>query len=174
MSERRQAFRRDPIEIDLGGDTIISVGPVPWQQRNDFGDEVVRQNLDVINESVSLYIDPETSAPQLEAKLGQKFNDANELLKRGLDETTYGMVMSINPLYHNQIIAILIAVCEVNDLEHLLPLIDPKLIAPTSLGGIVSDLMLGQMDGTQKTESSQSSSSPESAETQSSASPTVN
>jgi hypothetical protein len=162
MAERRQAFRRDPIEVDLGDDKVISVGPVPWQQRNDFGDAVIRQNIQVINEAVSMYVDPDTSAPQLEAKLGQKFNDANELLILGLDEATYELVMAISPLYYNQIIAILVAAAEVNELDQLLPLIDPKLLAPTTLGGLVSDLMMERMGDTPKTESSPSSSSQDS------------
>lgn len=157
MTERRQVFRRDPIEIELGGDEVISVGPVPWQKRNDFGDAIVRQHIMMINEAVELYVDPDTSTPQLSAKLGEKFRDADELFQLCLSEEEYAKLKQLT-LYHNQVIEILRAACEVNDLDQLIQLIDPKLMAPTTLGGIVSDLMLGQ-DLTPKTESSPDSSS---------------
>lgn len=162
MDERRQAFRREPIEIDLDETTTISVGPIPWERRTDFGNEVMRQHVEVINETVRLYADPDTGVPQLEAKLGEKFNDPKELLRLGLAEETFQSLPT--NLYFNQIVEILKACCEVNGLTQLIPLIDPNSTTPTLLGGIVSDLTSG-LGASPKIESGPDSSSPDSIET---------
>lgn len=171
MPERRQAFRREPIEIDLGGEVILSVGPVVWQQRNDFGNEVIRQHVEIINEAVKMYTDPDTGVPQLEAKLGEKFSDPDTLFKLGLDDITYGLLKSLPVLYQNQVVAILLAICEVNELDQLKAMIDPNLTTPTTIGGLLTSLISGGPIDTQKTESGPDSSSLESPETPSEPSP---
>lgn len=151
MTERRQAFAREPIEIDLGGSQgVISVGPVVWTRRNEFGSEVVRQNVQVVNEAVRLYTEPDTGLPQLEMKLSEKFSDGPRLLELGLDQATFKL-LDIPTLHQNQITAILVAICEVNDLVQLLPMIDPNSTTPTTLGGFVGGLQ--EMMEPQKTES---------------------
>lgn len=162
MTERRQAFRKEPIEIDFGDNRTVSVGPLPWQERNDFGDEVIRQYLQILNEAVLLYVDPDTGAPQLEAKLGEKFSDPQALMKLGLSEDDFKTVQD-PPLGQNQIVIVLLAIAEVNDLQQLYPMLDPNLETPTSLSGILWELV--QEGLTPKTESGPDSSSPGSEET---------
>lgn len=164
MNERRQAYRREPIEIDLGGDVIISIGPVSWMRRNDFGNEVMRQHSQLLNEAVKIYLEEniEDAVPQLEAKFGDKFKDPYPLLELGLDEATYLTVKELD-LTFEQIITILLTICDVNKLDQLHPLLDPNSQAPTPIGGLISNLVSGEQ-ATQKTESSPDSSSLESNE----------
>jgi hypothetical protein len=170
MSERRQAFRREPIEVGLSEDKFISVGPVAWERRNDFGNEIMRQHVEIINEGVKLYVDPDIGLPQLEAKLTEKFNDPDALLRLGLTDEVYAEVKAITPLYHNQIVAILMAACEVNDLVQLIPMIDPNSQTPMTIGTLLSNLASGE-ETTPKTESGPDSSSTDSVETTSGNSP---
>lgn len=167
MTERRQAYRREPIEIDLGNDTIISIGPVSWLKRNDFGNEVMRQHSDIINEAVKIYLDEnaENAVPQIEARFAEKFTEPYKLLELGLDPDTYKTLVDLD-LTYEQIVAILLAICDVNKLSQLYPLLDPNSLTPTPLGGLISKLVSGE-DDTQKTESSPDSSSQESNETES-------
>jgi hypothetical protein len=169
MNDRRQAFRRDPIEVELSPEVIVSIDPIPWEQRNVFGGEVVKQHVDILNESVRLYVDEATGAPQLEAKLEQKFTDPDKLFQLGLLPATYEQVKGMN-LYYNQVVELLLVICEVNDLPQLKAMIDPNSQTPTPLGGILSDL-IAPGDDTQKTESGQDSSSSESTEQPSEPSP---
>lgn len=168
MSERRQAFRPEPIEIDLGDSILFSVGPIPWEQRNDFGNEVVKQNVDIINETVRIYTDPDSGAPQLSAKMSQKFTDGGKLLALGLSEEAFPLLPK--PLFHNQVVEILLAICDVNGLDQLKALIDPNLQTPMMPGGLDSGLTAGIAD-IQRIESGPDSSSQDSAETPSEPSP---
>lgn len=167
MTERRQAYRREPIEVDLGGEVIISIGPVSWMKRNDFGNEVMRQHSEILNEAVHIYIE-ETATdaiPQLEAKFAEKFSDPFALFELGLSEMTY-QFLKTQDLVFDQIVAILLTICDVNNLHQLRPLLDPNSLTPTPLGGLLSNLAAGEID-TQKTESGPDSSSPASIETSS-------
>ena len=126
MTDRRQAFRREPLEVDLGDDRIIIVDPLPWEARNDFGNQLVYQHTQITNEAVRLYVDPDTQVPQLEAKLGEKFTDPKRLLELGLSSGAFEVAYS-KPLYRNQLTEILLAILDINELEQLKPMIDPKL-----------------------------------------------
>jgi hypothetical protein len=172
MDNRRQAFAREPIEIDFGGGVIVSVGPVPWEQRNDFGNEVMRQHVEILNEAVQIYVqtDAEDAIPQLQAKFAEKFTDPDALFKLGLDEATYQQVHELH-LFNNQIVAVMLAICDVNEMSQLHPLLDPNSLAPTTLGGIVSG-MLGEED-TLRTASGADSSSQDLSEAPSGDSPTL-
>jgi hypothetical protein len=162
MADRRQAYRREPIEVDLG-EQVIPVGPVSWVRRNDFGNEVMRQHSELLNEAMRIYIDEssDNAVPQVEVKFAEKFKDPYELFKIGLDEATYNRVKAIDDLTFDQIIVLLLAICDVNNLSQLYPLLDPNSLTPTTLGGAISTLAAGVTD-TQKTESGPDSSSPES------------
>lgn len=173
MSERRQAFVREPIEIALSENTVISVGPIPWQQRNEFGNEIIQQNVRVVNKAVASYINEDLGIPQIEAKFSEKWDDPITLLKLGLDETLFVM-LDIPKLHHNQIAMILSAACEVNGLEQLLPLVDPNLTTPTMLGGLASGLTEILEADTQRIESGLDSSLMDSPETPSEPSPIPN
>jgi len=172
MGERRQAFRREPIEVDLGGDRIIVVAPLPWERRNDFGNEVIQQHVTILNDAVKIYVEPDTNIPQLQAKLGEKFTDPVQLLQIGLDAGAFETAMA-EPLFMNQVVEILIAICDVNELEQVKALVDPNSTTPTVLSGILSDLLPGE-ENTQKTESGPDSSSADSTEILSEISPTEN
>lgn len=171
MPERRQAFRREPIEVELDPETSVLVAPIPWEQRNDFGNEIIRQHVEAINEAVRVYIDPSSGIPQLEAKLTDKFTDPASLLSLGLLSGVWDSLKG-QPLYYNQITELLIAICEVNQLDQLRPLVDPNSTTPTALSGIISELLSGLTSDTiPQIESGQDSSSAASIETPSEPSP---
>ena len=160
MSDRRQAFRREPIEIDLGGNQVISVGPISWINRNNFGNEVMRQHSEILNDALRIYVDEsvENAVPQLQAKFAEKFSDPYALFKLGLDAETNARVLQIgDELTFEQIVAILLAICDVNNMGQLHPLLDPNALAPTPLGGLIASLAAGE--DIQKTESGLDSSS---------------
>jgi len=140
MDNRRQAFRREPIVIELDPNFSLPVDPIPWEQRTDFGNEVVRQHVQILNEAVKIYVDEDTGLPQLEAKLTQKFSNPLELFRSGLPEETFNLLKDL-PLYHNQVVEILLAICDINDLPQLKPMLDPNSQTPTPLGGILSTLI---------------------------------
>jgi len=174
MPEARHAFKREAIEVQLTADDSILVDPIPWEQRNDFGDEVLRQHVEIMNEAVRLYVDPDTGVPQLEAKLAEKFSDPQKLFELGLTAPAFEKVKG-RSLYMNQIVAILDAICEVNDLVQLRPLLDPNSTTPTMLGGVLSELLSGmETTSSQPEESGPSSSSEDSNETLSEVSPIPN
>lgn len=169
MTDRRQAFRREPIEVDLGGE-VISIAPIPWLRRNDFGNEIMRQHSQILNEALQLYVtsDAEDAVPQIEAKFAEKFTDPFALFKLGLDEPTYERLKELgSELYDNQIVEILLAICDVNKLNTLHPLIDPNSLTPSPVGGVISQLVEGE-GSTPKTESGPDSSQLELVETPSS------
>lgn len=172
MSERRQAFRRDPIEIDLGDDRVISVGPVPWEQRNVIGNEILKQHSEVFNEAIKTFVTENSDIPQIETKLANKLPDPNVVLHLGLDDENYRRItdQAKGGYFPNQLTAVLIAILEVNELLHLRPLVDPNFSTPGSAGGLLSLLMPNEDD--QKTESGPSSFSGDSVETLSENSPT--
>jgi hypothetical protein len=170
MENRRQAFKREPVEVELAPGDVIYIAPVPWEQRNLFADEVVRQNVAILNEAVKIYVDEDTGVPQLEAKLTQKFTDPNKLFELGLLPETLAMLKTQN-LYYNQVVEILLAIVDVNDLTQLKPMIDPNSLTPTPLSGILLDLVTPGTDSP-KIESGPDSSSPDSEETSSEDSPT--
>jgi len=172
MTERRQAYRREPIELDLG-EQIISIGPVSWMRRNDFGNEVMRQHSEILNSAVRIYVeetDTDVAIPQMEAKFAEKFSDPYLLFEYGLDADTLSVVRQLE-LTFDQIVAILLAICDVNSMAQLHPLLDPNSLTPTPLGGLLSELTAGGID-TPKTESGPDSSSPDLITTASVISPT--
>lgn len=164
MTERRQAYRRDPIEVDLGG-TILSIGPVSWLKRNDFGNEVMRQNSEILNEALQIYVneDAENAVPHITARFSEKFTDPYALFELGLDEETAQQVRAMPNLFENQIVEILLAICDVNRLESLKQLLDPNFQTPTLPGGLLTQA--AGILGTPRTESGPDSSSPELIET---------
>lgn len=159
MPERRQAFRPEPVELEFSDGFILSIGPVPWPKRNDFGNEVIQQYVENLNEAVRAYIDTETGTPQLVARMGEKFTDPATLLRLGLLPGAFEQIEK-RDLYFQEVVQILLAICDVNDLKKLRPLIDPNLETPTLVGGSLSPTV---EEGTNspKIESGPDSSSPE-------------
>jgi|SRR6185503_9500409 len=172
MSERRQAFRPDPIEVELEKDgRLISVGPVPWEQRNDIGNEIVKQHTNELNEAVRIFVAEDGTTPQLEARMANKLTDPFAIMHLALEPAEYEKVVD-KKIYLNQITAILLAIVEVNELEHLKPLVDPNASTPGSFGGMISTLLPTEDDNTPQTGSGQNSSPGASPATSSETSPT--
>lgn len=173
MSERRQAFRRDPIEIELEADRLISVGPSLWEIRNEIGNAIIKQHTDELNDAVKTFIAEDSEVPQLQVRLANKLADPFVIMQMALPEPEYSKVVD-RKIYPNQITAILVAILEVNELEHLRALVDPNFSTPDGIGGIASLLTRTEDDVTQKTGSGPVSSPGASPETQSGTSPTQN
>lgn len=132
VNERRQAHRREAIEVEVTGGKVFTAAPLPWMARNDFGDEVVRQATKSLNEYVKIYTDPELNIPQLEAKLDERLTDPNVILLMiypGND------VKDFIPLVWSEIVELIFAGLDVNGLERLKRTIDPNFVPPTTNGG---------------------------------------
>lgn len=161
-SERRQAHRRQSIIVELEEGVLFEAKPLPWLKRNDFGNEVVKQHTASINEAVRLYTDPETNVPILEAKLYERITDPIGLITDFAYPGT--KAKDLNNLTWRQLIELLLAALEVNDLQHLARMIDPNSQAPTENGtSQPSEGALEEALG-QKIESIVDSSLPESAD----------
>lgn len=164
-SELRQAHRRKPIRVELEEGQVLEAAPLQWQKRNDFGNAIVKAYSDSINEAVKVYVEEGSEVPQLEAKFYEKFQDPIKLLGLaypGVPAKDYGKCS-----WH-QLVELLLAALEVNDLMHLARMIDPNFQAPTENGGKpTTDGELESLLGP-KIESLVGSSSPDSPETPSS------
>jgi hypothetical protein len=164
--ERRQAHRRLPIFVEVEGGKVFEAHPLPWQDRNDFGSAVVQQNAKSANEAVRLYVDPDTSIPELTAKLYERAGDPIALLKMAYPNVK---PVEYKDLTWRQLIELLRAALEVNELGHLARLIDPNSNPPTENGGSPA---VGEEEIGQRIESLVASSSQDSEETTSEDSPT--
>lgn len=164
MGERRQVHRREPIEVELDDGRIFIARPLPWLTRNDLGSEILRQNTEAVNDAVRIYADPDTNILQLEARLQEKLTDPWAVLKIGYPENKAEDFQNID---YGELIELLVAMLEVNHLEHVRQLVDPNFQSPMPNGGIPSSAEGNQVDGL-KIESSLSSSSSDSVENPSS------
>lgn len=155
--ERRQASRREPIEVEVRG-SIFLAEPLPWQVVSDLGNEIVRQNAEAANESVRMYVDG--NIPQLDLKLAQKITDWHSILRIAFPKDDPSR---FNGFDIDEVSEMVLASLDVNHLQHLRHLVDPNFQAPTSLGGtdtsegMTTDLGLK----TESTPSSDSLDSPE-------------
>lgn len=129
MVERRQATRREPIEVEVR-DKVFEAHPLPWQQANDLGNEIVRQNAEAANAAVRMYV--QDDIPQLELALQTKISDWNIVLLVAYPnhESVDFMGFDID-----ECAALILASLEVNHLEHLNNLVDPNSHAPMIPGG---------------------------------------
>lgn len=143
MPERRQAHRREPIIVEVRG-VDLEARPLPWLQRNDLGNAVIRQYTEMMNSTMRSYVNPETNAPELEMYLNDKLQDPIEIIQLGYPD------MEIKPEWeYPELYDLIYAALDVNDLEHLKELVDPNSLTPTSNGGTNSS-------GTQPTRRAQS------------------
>lgn len=164
MGDRRQVHRREPIEIELDDGRVFTARPLPWLRRNDLGSEILRQNTEAVNDAVRIYTDPDTNILQLEARLQEKIPDPWGVLKIGYPENK---PEDFQELDYGELIEVMVAMLEVNQLNHLKQLVDPNFQPPMPDGGMTSSAE-GVPEVGPKTESSQNSSSSDSTETQSS------
>lgn len=130
MVERRRASRREPIEVEVRGQTFVAK-PLPWQVSADLGNEIVRQNVTSVNEAVAMYV--EDNVPQLDLKLAQKISDWNELLRIAYPDNEPA---DFNGFDIDEVSVLILTSLEVNHLEHLNHLVDPNLSALTNPGGL--------------------------------------
>jgi hypothetical protein len=171
MEDRRQVFRRKPTEVVLEA-KAISVAPLPWLQRDEFANEVVRQNAEILNEGVKLWFDDTDGGalPVLQAKFAEKWTDPYALLRLAVPGEDWTAPWA-QALYTDEIVEILVAACDVNKLDTLKALVDPNSPTPDQLFGNLSSLLAPGENG-QKIESSPDSSSQDSLDQPSSSSPT--
>jgi hypothetical protein len=134
MPERRQAVRREPIEITLSDGKTYTANPLPWLKAGDLGNEIVRQNADAANEMVRLYVQDD-GLPQLEMKLKQKISDWGTVLVLAYPGST---PEEFDRYDIDECSALVLAALEVNHLTHIKHLVDPNFQPPMPNGGIVS------------------------------------
>lgn len=162
MAERRQATRREPIEIEIQGDDRVFVAePLPWIQANDLGGEIVKQNADAFNHYVQMYVDEDSGLPQLEAQLKKKLSDWNAVLRMAYPNVDDKQWTEPRVLSLDECADLVLAALDVNHLEHIKHLVDPNSPTPMLDGGI-STSTSGE-DG-QKTTSTPDSGSVDSPE----------
>lgn len=159
--ERRQVHRREPIETELDNGEVFVASPLPWMDRNDLGDAIVREGMDAFNEGINLWMDPKTKAPQIEMIFREKIKVPLPILRMmypGVEDAKY------QGLVKEELVALMLASTEVNGLQHLNYLIDPNLSTPTlKLGGTPSSETPGvETTGGPKIESLPDSPSPDS------------
>jgi hypothetical protein len=154
MADRRQAVRREPIEVEVQ-DKVYTAKPRTWIEAGDIGNEILRQNSEATNNAVRMYM--EGDIPQLETTLRRKIENWDSLLLLGYPGYERG---EFAPYDLDECFELGKAMLEVNHLEYLLDLIDPNSPPPDLNGGNEPSV---DGDG-QKTQSSPSSSSPDSPE----------
>jgi hypothetical protein len=164
--DRRQAHRREPIEVVMDDGRVFEARPLPWLDRNALGALIVQQTLADLNEMVRVYVDPETTAPQLDLEFSEKLKDPIPVLRLIYPDREVG---DFTDLTRDEITELLLAGVDVNGLERIRHLVDPNSQTPMLNGGIAS-LAAGmnpEIETGQKTASSTDSSLPESVEIQS-------
>jgi len=133
MAERRQAARRTPIEVGLEDGRVFVAKPLPWMMANDLGNAVLQEQAAGANESVRLYV--EDNIPQLAVQLQLKIKDWQPILDIAYPENTHEEWSKPQAPDRDECAVLVIAALEVNNLEHLVPLVDPNFPPPTTLGG---------------------------------------
>ena len=167
MGERRQVHRREPIEVVFDDGKTYLARPLPWTARNDLGDEILQQNLEAVNEAVKIFVTDVdgTQVPQLSGVMKNKITDWSSVLRKAFPDIE---VIEFSSYTNEELAELTIASLEVNGLEHLRDLVDPNSPTPMLPGGTsFSAEGMTQIPG-QKIESSELSSSEDSAENPSS------
>lgn len=162
MGERRQATRREPIEVEVADGRVFTAIPLPWMQANDLGNEILRQNQEGTNEFIRMYVNDD-GLPQLEMKLKQKIMDWASVLKLAFPSVEDSYWHEPTDLDADQCAQLVLASLDVNHLEHIKHLVDPNSPTPTLPGGMDSSVPGTIQDGpkTVSTVSSDSQVSPE-------------
>lgn len=157
MSERRQATRRTPIEVELEDGRIFTARPLPWMEANDLGNVILQEQAASANDAVRLFM--EDNVPQLAVTLQLKVKDWQAVLDRAYPEVTREEWSNPRVPDRDECAALVIASLDVNNLEHLKQLVDPNSPTPTTLGGNDILELAGQETTGQKTPSTPDSSS---------------
>ena len=151
-AETRRATRRDPIEVTVelpdGTEVTFVARPMPWRIRTEFGDFIIHQFSGALNKALTILRDPDSEMIGLEGDLVEKNTDYPAVFVYAY--STYkvdddGEVQSTPPspkdvsifsnlLEFEQMIVVLDAAWEVNALDRLGHLLDPRKKDPT-IGG---------------------------------------
>src|SRR5687768_10766962 len=86
MGDRRQVHRRTPTIVEFDGGIEFEVKPLPWQKRNDLGQQIIQDNVEQTNKQLRMFIDPELNVPQIEAQLNEPLSDYPRFIRLGLTE----------------------------------------------------------------------------------------
>ena len=159
---RRQVHRRKPIVLTTEEGREFIARPLPWQQRNDLGQEVLQQNVAATNEAVRLIHD-EAGVAQVEARLSEPLSDPLEVLKKGYPQSR---PQDFEGLSYDELFDLIHATLDVNHLERLWRLLDPNSSPPEKTGGENSsgERTAQEQPTGAKTESTVDSSSQDSTE----------
>lgn len=128
MAERRRAARREPITVELDSGDEFEAHPLPWMDRNELGNEILKQYNNLTNLAIQSYVN-EQGTPQLSIMLNDKLEDPEAVLKLAYPG------VELPTLTWPEILELIYAACEVNGLEHLRQVIDPNWITPNENGG---------------------------------------
>ena len=134
MAERRQAHRREPIEVEVR-DRVFTARPLPWLKRNDLGNEIMTQYTELLNSSLAAYKNPETGTPELSLYLQDKVQRPVDIIMLGYPDEDKDW---INELDYPELLELIFASLDVNQLETLRDLVDPNSQPPTNPGGTSS------------------------------------
>jgi hypothetical protein len=133
MGERRQAHRRETITVALVNGKEFVAEPLHWMERNDLGNEILRQSQEMVNESMRLYVDAASGAPQVELMLDTKLNDFPKILMMAYPGTKRQDYEG--NIYYEDFLELIYAALDVNSLTHLRRLVDPNFQSPEKNGG---------------------------------------
>lgn len=160
MAERRQAARREPIEIEVEDGREFIARPLPWMQANDLGNEIIRQNTESANEFVKMWVN-DVGLPELQMQFSQKIKDWHTVLKLAFPEVTEEQWTKPRVLDAGECAELVLASLDVNHLEQIKHLVDPNSPALTNLGGTdTSPETEGNGQKTPSTPDSESAGSP--------------
>ena len=149
MSDERRVSRKEGISVHIERiDKTYTAEPLPWRKRNDFGDEVIQQYLSALNKAI------DEGKEGLIARLMESEIKYDELVKMGFPGSS---PKDVENLSFHEILALLGAALDVNDLSRQMYMLDPNLPAPMLEPGTDN----GANDDGQKTTSQEDSSSQE-------------
>lgn len=139
MAERRQVNRREPIVAETSqGD--VEVHPLPWRQRNDLGDFVITSYIKSLNAVVSaLSVTEEGQLKQAEGRFEDQHFDWGGALELAFPSEAQE---KLNKLQFDELQSLLCISLEINGLENLRNMIDPKTFpnqSPEIDQGLTSD-----------------------------------
>lgn len=122
MTDERRVSRKEGISVHVERiDKTYTAEPLPWRKRNDFGDEVIQQYLSALNKAI------EQGKEGLIARLMESEIDYEKLCKMAFPTSS---PKDIENLSFHEVIAILGAALDVNDLSRQMYMLDPNLPAP--------------------------------------------
>ena len=138
---RRRVFRRESVTIELESGLELVARPLPWQQRNDFGDLIMQDYLKAMNESLQAIASEDESTPQLIGALADKLRNLDGMFKAAFPEVIDDDL--ITSLTYEEILNCIMVALDVNKLDKLKPLIDPNFQAPGLTSGNLGALADG-------------------------------